>query len=418
MNNLSTHKQSRFLSNVSLQTIADTFGTPCYVYDADTIAAQFKALDRAITVPHRLCYAVKANSNIAIVQYLAALGAGFDIVSGGELARVLKAGANPQDIIFSGVGKSQAEMTAALKAGIGCFNIESIPEIERINNIAMNLGMVAPIALRINPDVSAKTHHHIATGNKEHKFGISHELFDDAILAIQHAPAVKLIGLGCHIGSQLNTIEPYATALSRMIPFYQQVISLGFPIEFIDMGGGMGINYGHEHGIDIPALADIFNQRIRPLGCKLLLEPGRMIIGPAGLLLTRIEYIKSSHHKHFAIVDAGMNDLMRPALYDAFHTILPVTERRGPATTYDVVGPVCESTDYFGKQRTLSIEVGDILAILDAGAYGSSMSSTYNSRPLIPEVLILGKKAVSIRERGSVEDLWQYEQLLPEGLLP
>lgn len=418
MNNLTTVQGTLTLSHVSLQTIAETFGTPCYVYDADNMTANFQKLDHAITVPHRLCYAMKANSNLAILQHLASLGAGFDIVSAGELARALKAGAKPAHIIFSGVGKSVADITLALQAGIGCLNCESIPEIKRINDIALHLKLTAPIALRINPDIQVNTHHHIATGNKEHKFGIAYELLDEALHSVAACKGVRLIGVGCHLGSQLNDIEPYALALDRMITCYQTLLTRGFKPEFIDMGGGMGIDYGHEHALDIAALTHLFNQKIKSLGCQLLLEPGRMMVGPAGLLLTTIEYIKSSHHKRFAIVDAGMNDLIRPAMYDAFHRIIPVTPRTGESHTYDVVGPVCESADYMGKQRTLCIEPGDLLAILDAGAYGSSMGSMYNSRPLIPEVMIIHQQAVCIRQRATVEDLWQHERLLPEGYTP
>lgn len=399
---------------VALDDIAERFGTPCYVYSGAALDAALRAYDQALAGhAHLICYAVKANSSLAILNRFARLGAGFDIVSGGELARVLAAGGDPEKILFSGVGKTEAEMRAALQAGIHCFNVESESELQRLNRVAGELGAAAPISLRVNPDVDAGTHPYISTGLKDNKFGIAH---DQAVRVYREAAAlahIRIVGIDCHIGSQLTEIAPFAEALDKILGLVDQLAGEGIVLDHIDMGGGVGIRYRDE---DPPEFADYARTLLRGLEGRpqtLIIEPGRSLVGNAGTLLTRVEYLKHGEHKDFAIVDAAMNDLMRPALYEAWHDIQPVVIRSGAARLYQIVGPVCESGDFLGHDRTMYIEEGDLLATLSAGAYGMSMSSNYNTRPRAAEILIDAAGIHLIRERERIEQLFENE-FVPE----
>jgi len=409
MNTLSRQNNILTLEGVSLLDIAKQYGTPCFVYSADMIAHQYNLIEQQLTVPNLICYAVKANSSLAVLNILAKWGSGFDIVSGGELARVLKAGAVPNRIMYSGVGKTSDEIRVALQTGIGCLNVESAQELDRISDIAASLNMVAPVALRINPDIGANTHPYIATGLKEHKFGIAHELAPALLKHANELPNIEIFGLACHIGSQLNEIAPYEAALDKLLQLIKQCPD--HPYQFLNLGGGLGVTYQHEAPIDLTAFCQMLNQRFEKLDLKLILEPGRMICANAGILLTSVEYLKSQEGKHFAIVDAGMNDLIRPALYEAWHGIEPVLQREGKSQLYDVVGPVCETADFMGHARPLTIEAGDVLAIKDAGAYGFSMSSNYNSRPKACEVMVTQGTSKLVRRRESIEDLFSHETI-------
>lgn len=401
--------------DVALDDIAARFGTPCYIYSRATLERHWHVFDDALGEhPHLICYAVKANSNLAVLQVLARLGSGFDIVSEGELARVLRAGGDPARVVFSGVGKRAAEMRAALQAGIRCFNVESEAELERLDSVAAGCGRVAPVSIRVNPDVDARTHPYISTGLRDNKFGID---VDQALQAYRRAsalPHLRVTGIDCHIGSQLTASAPFVDALLRVLQLVDRLQAEGIELNHIDLGGGLGIPYGQG---DKPPLPDVYAHELlahmagRPQ--ELLLEPGRAIAGNAGLLLTRVEYLKHTAHKNFAIVDAAMNDLQRPALYDAWHDILPVQPRDGETRLYDVVGPVCETGDFLGKGRELLLSEGDLLAVRSAGAYGFTMSSNYNSRPRAAEVMVDGGQVHVIRERESLEDLTRHEQLLP-----
>ena len=405
--------------SVPLPAIAEQYGTPAYVYSRAALAASLQEfLD--VLASHSagagtlVCYAVKANSNLAILNLFARMGAGFDIVSGGELQRVLAAGADPQKIVFSGVGKTAAEMKQALDAGIFCFNIESAPELDRLNDVAGHCAKKAPVSLRVNPNVDPKTHPYISTGFKEAKFGVA---YDDALALYRHAaalPNIEVAGIDCHIGSQLLDPAPFAEALDRILTLISQLTATGIHIHHIDLGGGLGIKYKDDQVQ--PTVASYLNPLLDKLagsGLKVVLEPGRRLVGNAGLLLTRVEYLKPGEGKNFAIIDAAMNDLMRPALYEAWHDILPVTPRTGEERAYDVVGPVCESGDFLGLARPLSIEAGDLLAVMSAGAYGMAMSSNYNTRPRAIEVMVDGDKVHVIRQRETVAQLYAGEQLLP-----
>ena len=401
--------------DVTLDDIAARFGTPCYVYSRATLERHWRVFDDALgNHPHLICYAVKANSSLAVLQVLARLGSGFDIVSEGELARVLRAGGDPARIVFSGVGKRAAEMRAALQAGIRCFNVESEAELERLNSVAAESGQLAPVSIRVNPDVDAQTHPYISTGLRDNKFGID---VDQALEVYRRAnalPHLRVTGIDCHIGSQLTATAPFVDALLRVLQLVDRLQADGIELSHIDLGGGLGIPYGQG---DEPPQPDAYARELlkhmagRPQ--ELLLEPGRAIAGNAGLLLTRVEYLKHTPHKNFAIVDAAMNDLQRPALYDAWHDILPVQPREGEARHYDVVGPVCETGDFLGKGRNLLLNEGDLLAVRSAGAYGFTMSSNYNSRPRAAEVMVDGDQVHVIRERESLDDLTRHEQLLP-----
>ena len=405
--------------SVALPSIAEQFGTPAYVYSRAALEAALREFHDVLAAHPAgagalVCYAVKANANLAILNLFARLGAGFDIVSGGELQRVLAAGADPRKVVFSGVGKSVGEMRQALEAGIFCFNIESIPELERLNEVAGQLGKKAPISLRVNPNVDPKTHPYISTGLKEAKFGVA---YDDALALYRRAaalPHIAVTGIDCHIGSQLLDPAPFAEALDRILALVDQLAAEGIAIHHIDLGGGLGIQYRDEETQPTAAayLVPLLD-RLAGRGLKLILEPGRRLVGNAGLLLTRVEFLKHGETKDFAIVDAAMNDLIRPALYEAWHGIQPVTPRSGSPRRYNVVGPICESGDFLGQDRPLAIEPGDLLAVMSAGAYGMVMASNYNSRPRAVEVMVDGAAVHVIRQRETVEQLYAGESVLP-----
>ena len=399
-----------------LARIAAEVGTPCYVYSRATLERHWRVFNDAFgDYPHQICYAVKANSNLAVINLLARLGSGFDIVSGGELLRVIKAGGDPRKTIFSGVGKEEWEIREALEQNIGCFNIESEGELERISRIAKALGKVANISVRINPNVDAKTHPYISTGLKENKFGLNVERAEQIYKDALNDPNIQIKGVACHIGSQLTELGPYEDALNRIIDFIEHLTALGVHIEHIDFGGGLGVRYHDESPPTPEQYWKTIHQCLVNRGCELpvTIEPGRAIVGNAGVLLTQVNYIKEGEATNFCIVDAGMNDLIRPALYQAYQEIVEVrknTER--PSAPYDVVGPICESTDFLGKQRELSIEENDLLAIRTSGAYCAVITSNYNSRPRPPEVMIDGDQFQIIRSRESLEALIEGEQLL------
>lgn len=404
---------SLFIEKVNLQDVAQQYGTPCYVYSRRALQSNWQKFDGAFQkITHRLCFAVKANSNIAILNLLARLKSGFDIVSQGELERVLAAGGDPQKIVFSGVGKKPAEIDRAIKAGIYCFNVESEPEVERIHAIASKLNSKVNIALRINPNIDASTHAHISTGMKHNKFGIDSNDVLPLCQKIITMPWLNLIGLASHIGSQIIDLTPFLDNIDCLLNLYQQLSQLGLPLKQINVGGGLGITYQHEQPPAIQVYAKALEDKLAGYPIELVIEPGRAIVGNAGVLLTSIEYLKHTHHKNFAIVDAGMNDLIRPALYDAWQNILPLEKHDFPKKSYDIAGPVCESSDFLGKNRELALQAGDILAIDTTGAYGFSMSSNYNSRPRPPEILVDDDKTFLIRKRESIEDLFAGEILL------
>jgi diaminopimelate decarboxylase len=404
------------LDGVSLGDVARRYGTPCYVYSRSMIEAAYREFDGALAgVDHLVCYAVKANSNLAVLDVLAQLGAGFDIVSGGELARVLAAGGRADRIIFSGVGKSEAEMRAGLEAGIRCFNVESEPELERLDRVAGDMGVKAPVSLRINPDVDAGTHPYISTGMAGNKFGIPHHA---ALAAYRRAASLahlRVAGIGCHIGSQILDLAPLDQALERVLELVAALAGEGIALAHLDLGGGFGIRYRDETPPDIAAHCRRLAARLAGRGYQVQLEPGRAIVGAAGVLLTRVEYLKLDKARRFAVVDASMSELLRPALYGAWHEIVRVAGAGGQAERYDVVGPVCESSDVLGTDRELAIAPGDLLAILSAGAYGMAMASNYNTRPRPCEVMIDGGRAVEVRSRESVASLFAGERKLPRG---
>lgn len=400
-----------------LSEIARRYGTPCYVYSRAAIEEQWRAYDRAFAGrPHLVCYAVKANSNIAVINLLAALGSGFDIVSVGELERVLHAGGRPERIIFSGVGKQRHEMQRALAAGIKCFNVESRSELLRLNEVAAETGAAAPVSLRINPDVDAATHPYIATGLNSNKFGIP---FENAIDVYQQAaslPHIRITGIDCHIGSQITGSTPHIDAIKRIMELVAELESRGLSLQHIDVGGGLGIRYRDETPLTPEQLVAHICSTINDPEKQVIVEPGRSIVGNAGVLLTRVEYLKENGEKNFAVVDAAMNDLLRPALYDAWQNILPVMQQPDVAPRcYDVVGPVCESGDFLGLERELSLREGDLLAIGSAGAYGFCMSSNYNSRPRPAEIMVDADRMVEVRRRESIKDLLAGESLMTNG---
>ena len=401
-----------FAEQVDLQLLAEQFGTPLYVYSRATLERHWRAFDQSLgDHPHLVCYAVKANSNLAVLSVLARLGSGFDIVSGGELARVLKAGGEPGKIVFSGVGKTAADMELALQAGIRCFNVESVAELERLDQVAAAHGVSAPVSLRVNPDVNARTHPYISTGLKENKFGI---MAEDALAAYQRAADashLEVAGVDCHIGSQLTEITPFVDALNRILELVERIESAGIYLKHLDLGGGLGVKYQDEYP---PSPEDYVRPLLARLGNtdkEILIEPGRAIAANAGVLLTEVLYLKPAPDKHFAIVDAAMNDLIRPSLYSAWQDIIPVNLRSGATETYDVVGPVCETGDFLGKQRELNIKAGDLLAVRSAGAYGFTMSSNYNSRPRAAEILVDGERSYQVRARESIQSLFAGESI-------
>lgn len=399
--------------DVGLSALAQRFGTPCYVYSRATLERHWRAFDRAFAQrPHLVCYAVKANSNLAVLNVLAQLGSGFDIVSVGELERVLAAGGDPGKVVFSGVGKREDELRRALEVGIRCFNVEVPDELDRLNRIAGELGRTAAISLRVNPDVDAKTHPYISTGLRENKFGID---MDAALVHYRRAsdmPHLRVTGIDCHIGSQLTSLAPFLDALDRVLHLADRLQDEGITIHHLDIGGGLGIRYRDEAPPEPADYADVLSERLGSRDYEILMEPGRAIVGNAGILLTRVEYLKCTGFKNFAIVDAAMNDLVRPSLYQAWQDIVPVQrDEAASARRYDVVGPVCETGDFLGKDRELSIVEGDLLAVRSSGAYGFCMSSNYNSRPRPAEVMVDGDKATLVREREQVTDLYRNERL-------
>ncbi len=404
------------VEDAELTQIAKDFGTPCYVYSRSLIEANWHDYNKAFgNRDHLICYSVKANGNLAILDLLARLGSGFDIVSGGELQRVLSAGGEPGKIVFSGVGKQAGEIKAALTAGIRCFNVESHQELALIDNLAGDLGLVAPVSIRVNPDVDAETHPYISTGLKENKFGISYEEAESIFLGARDMENIELLGIDCHIGSQITSLGPYQDAIERVSALITMLAKLGISIKHVDIGGGLGITYLDEQPPTPGQFVDIICTVLKDHDVEILIEPGRSIVGGAGVLLTRVLCLKNTALKNFAIVDAAMNDLIRPALYDAWQAILEVDQSQDrKSDTYDVVGPVCETADFLGLNRELRIMEGDLLAICDVGAYGFCMSSNYNARPRAAEVMVDGSEIHEIRCRESIEDLYRGETILPK----
>ncbi|WP_421560457.1 diaminopimelate decarboxylase [Pseudomonas sivasensis] len=404
-----------FAEGVALSAIAQRFGTPTYVYSRAHIEAQYRSFTDALDgVPHLVCYAVKANSNLGVLNVLARMGAGFDIVSRGELERVLAAGGQADKIVFSGVGKSREDMRRALEVGVHCFNIESTDELERLQVVAAEMGVRAPISLRVNPDVDAGTHPYISTGLKENKFGIAIADAEDVYIRAAQLPNLEVLGVDCHIGSQLTTLSPFLDALDRLLALIDRLGECGIYLHHIDLGGGVGVRYRDE---EPPLIADYIQavrERIEGRDLTLMFEPGRYIVANAGVLLTQVEYLKHTEHKDFAIVDAAMNDLIRPALYQAWMNVTAVTPRDSEARAYDIVGPICETGDFLAKDRQLALEEGDLLAVHSAGAYGFVMSSNYNTRGRTAEVLVDGDQAFEVRRRETVAELYAGESLLPE----
>ena len=415
MDHFTYQNDELFAEAIAVQDIVYQYGSPCYIYSKATLTRHWQAFDNAFGQhPHLICYAVKANSNLAVLNVLARLGSGFDIVSLGEMQRVLAAGGEPNKIVFSGVGKREDEILAALKIGIRCFNIEVSGELDRINLLAEQLGVIAPVSFRVNPDVDAKTHPYISTGLKENKFGID---INQALTEYRRAaamPNIKVVGVDCHIGSQLTEIKPFLDALDKLLELMAILKAEGIYLHHLDLGGGLGICYQNEQP---PQPADYINAvltRLADSELEILMEPGRAIIGNAGILVTQVEYLKVTDNKNFAIVDAAMNDLLRPALYSAWQAIIPVKRsHEGEEQCWDIVGPVCETGDFLGKNRQLILNQGDLLAIRSAGAYGFSMSSNYNSRPRAAEVMVDDDRLYLVRERESIAQLWAGEHLLP-----
>jgi diaminopimelate decarboxylase len=400
--------------SLSMEALAQRFGTPLYVYSRAAVSAAWQRFTHTFSGPAwQVCYAVKANSNLAILQLLAKFGAGFDIVSVGELERVLRAGGDPAKTVFSGVGKRTQELQRALEIGIQCFNVESEGELIRLSALADGLGKTAAIAIRINPQVETGTHPHIATGHREAKFGIDIERAEALYKRAVVLPGIRITGIACHIGSQITYTKPYLDAAGHIMTLVDRLLESGIALQHVDFGGGFGVRYHNEPELDMNALISELGALAKKRGLKLLLEPGRALIAEAGVLLTRVEYLKTTGQGRFVIVDAGMTELIRPPLYDAWHEICAVKLHSGiPAETYDVAGPVCESADLLGRGRQLTVQVGDLLAVMDAGAYGFSMSSNYNSRPRAAEVLVDAGQAKLIRRRESLDELMAHEELL------
>jgi diaminopimelate decarboxylase len=418
-----------FCEGVAVESLARKFGAPLYVYSQHTLTEHFQKLDSALTsLDHLVCFAMKANSNLAVMRALANLGGGFDIVSGGELQRVIAAGGDPRKCVFAGVGKTEAEIEFALRQNVYSFNAESEPELQRINKIAAGLKKIAPVAVRVNPNVSAKTHAKITTGTYENKFGIAFESIEGVYARASKLKNLRLRGVQMHIGSQLTAVSPFEKAVRKVLPLVKK-LQTRYSLEFFSIGGGLGIVYqpalasGAAAWWKSAAAKNILTPQkyaerlvplLQPLGLKILVEPGRFIVGNAGILVTRVEYLKRTGKKNFVIVDAAMNDLIRPAFYDAYHEIVPLTQKGGAKISSDVVGPICESGDYFCKDRPLpKVGEGDYLALLSAGAYGSVMSSNYNARPLAVEVLVSGKRSAAVRERQPVKAIWAGEKIAP-----
>ncbi|HET8695196.1 MAG TPA: diaminopimelate decarboxylase [Aquabacterium sp.] len=408
-----------YLDDVRLRDLAEQHGTPLYVYSRRAMLAALAPYQRALQGrPHLICYAVKANSNLAVLQTFAQAGCGFDIVSAGELARVLAAGGSASKVVFSGVGKTRAEMATALKAGVKCFNVESTAELDVLSEVASGLGLTAHISLRVNPDVDAGTHPYISTGLKGNKFGVAHE---EAVATYRRAaslPGIQVTGIDCHIGSQITEIAPYLDALDRVLDLVEAIEAAGTPVHHLDLGGGLGITYTNETPPGADQLIAALLKKIDARGHghrEVLFEPGRSLVGNAGVLLTEVMFLKPGAQKNFCVVDAAMNDLMRPALYEAYMEIVNTEQRPEAATVWDVVGPVCESGDWLGRERKLAVKPGDVLAVLSAGAYGMTMASNYNTRGRAAELMVDGAKVSLIRERETIADLYRHEKLLPSA---
>ena len=400
---------------IPVADIAQKYGTPCFIYSRATLERHYGVYQEALEgCPHLICFAVKANSNLAVINVLARLGAGFDIVSGGELERVIAAGGDTSKVIFSGLGKTEAEIERALQLGIYCFNIESGAELDRIDRIAQRLGKKAPISVRVNPDVNTDTHPYISTGQKENKFGISYEQAIDIYRRAAILEGIKILGIDCHIGSQLTSVEPFLDATDRLLILTDRLANEGILLTHFDVGGGLGVTYGEEEPPHPSELIAMIRSRFANREMTLLIEPGRTISANAGIFVTKVEYLKQTNHKNFAIIDGAMNDLLRPALYGAWQEIIPVNRRQGDGITYDVVGPVCESSDFLGKERVLCIKAGDLLAVRSAGAYGFAMSSNYNTRPRSAEIMVDHDKSYLVRPRETITELFAGESCLPK----
>lgn len=404
---------------VSLLSLAQQHGTPLYVYSRAALERHYQAFDQAFDfIEHQVCFAVKANSNIGVLNVLARLGAGFDIVSGGELARVLAAGGNPAKVVFSGLGKTEREIEQALKLGIACFNVESYVELARIDRVAQRLGLKAPVSLRVNPDVDAQTHPYISTGLKENKFGIPSDTVYDTYQYAASLKGLDVVGIDCHIGSQLTSTQPFVDALDKIITMIATLKEQGIVLKHIDIGGGLGVRYNDETPPTPLEYAQSLQPALTKLGLKVYMEPGRAISAKAGVLLTTVDLLKPTAHRNFAVIDAAMNDLIRPSLYQVWMNILPVgaTREQDAENTkqWDLVGSICETGDFLGKERHLALQEGDVLAVMGAGAYGFVMSSNYNTRPRAAEIMVDGDTAHVVRQREQLQDLWQLEQCLPE----
>ncbi len=406
-----------FAEDVAVQEIAEQYGTPCYVYSRATLERHYQAYQAALQdYPHLICYAVKANSNLAVLNVLARLGAGFDIVSQGELERVLAAGGSADKVVFSGVGKQAREIRRALEVGVHCFNVESGAELELVEQVAAECGKKAPISLRVNPDVDAQTHPYISTGLKENKFGIDIDVALELYRRAAESPHLEVMGIDCHIGSQLTQISPFLDALDRVLATVRQLAAEGIPLRHLDLGGGLGVTYNEETPPHPTEYAAAVLDRMKDSGLTLVLEPGRSIAANAGIMVTRVEFLKDNGHKHFAIVDAAMNDLIRPSLYGAWQNIIPVhPHQEGTEASFDIVGPVCETGDFIGKDRLLNLKAGDLLAVRSAGAYGFTMSSNYTSRARAAEVMVDGGNTHLVRRRETIQELYAGESLLPDA---
>lgn len=415
MNHFEYKNQQLFAEDVAIADIISEHGTPAYIYSRATLERHWHAFDNAFgSHPHLICFAVKSNSNIALLNVMAKLGSGFDIVSQGELERVLAAGGEASKVVFSGVAKSHSEIERALDVGIRCFNVESIPELHRINEVAGKMGKIAPISLRVNPDVDAKTHPYISTGLKENKFGVSVQQAREVYRLAKTLPNVKITGMDCHIGSQLTELQPFLDATDRLIVLMEQLKEDGIELHHLDLGGGLGVPYNGEEPPHPTEYTEALLAKLKNYpNLEIILEPGRAISANAGILVTKVEYLKSNEDRNFAIVDTGMNDMIRPALYEAYMQITEVNQSLDrEKAVYDVVGPICETSDFLGKGRELAIAEGDLIAMRSAGAYGATMSSTYNSRPQAVEILVDGTKAHLIKARADFADLWRLEKLI------
>ena len=415
MNHFEYKNQQLFAEDVAIADIISVHGTPTYIYSRATLERHWHAFDNSFgTHPHLICFAVKSNSNIALLNVMAKLGSGFDIVSQGELERVLVAGGEASKVVFSGVAKSHSEIERALDVGIRCFNVESIPELHRINEVAGKMDKIAPISLRVNPDVDAKTHPYISTGLKENKFGVSVQQAREVYRLANTLPNVKFTGMDCHIGSQLTELQPFLDAADRLIVLMEQLKEDGIELHHLDLGGGLGVPYNGEEPPHPTEYTEALLAKLKNYpNLEIILEPGRAISANAGILVTKVEYLKSNEDRNFAIVDTGMNDMIRPALYEAYMQIIEVNQSLDrEKAVYDVVGPICETSDFLGKGRELAIAEGDLIAMRSAGAYGATMSSTYNSRPQAVEILVDGAKAHLIKARADFADLWRLEKLI------